>query len=203
MKYYQEITLLDIAEINQYFLWSKLYGQVHLALASIETAEQTVPVGVSFPAYDSDQHKLGNKLRLFAGSEEILNELNIASWLSLLLDYCHITTIRSVPPKVQAYASYKRKQAKSSNMRMAKRKAQRHGISFEIALDSVKGHREEKFELPYINLKSISSSSHFKLFIAKETTREVEQSKFNSYGLMVHAKNNVGEPMIMGSVPEF
>lgn len=203
MKYYQEITLRDVAGLDQYFLWSKLYRQVHLALASIETAEEAVPVGVAFPAYDSDQCKLGNKLRLFADSEEILNKLNIVSWLSLLLDYCHITTIRSVPPKVQAYSSYTRKQAKSSNIRMARRKAQRHGTSFDEALASFKGHKEQKLRLPYINLKSISSSSNFKLFIAKEKAIAVEKSKFNSYGLMFHVKSDTGEPMIMGSVPEF
>ena len=36
MDYYQEITLIDQAEISPYFLWSKIYMQLHFALVEMK-----------------------------------------------------------------------------------------------------------------------------------------------------------------------
>ena len=49
MKFYQEITLIDQAEISPYFIWSKLYAQLHIALAEQKNIEDKVSIGVSFP----------------------------------------------------------------------------------------------------------------------------------------------------------
>ena len=38
MKFYQEITLIDQAEISPYFIWTKLYTQLHIALAELKDA---------------------------------------------------------------------------------------------------------------------------------------------------------------------
>jgi CRISPR-associated endonuclease Csy4 len=51
MKFYQEITLIDQAEISPYFIWSKLYTQVHIALAEIKDDSDKVGIGASFPQY--------------------------------------------------------------------------------------------------------------------------------------------------------
>ena len=36
MNFYQEITLIPDAEISPYFLWSKVYTQLHIALADVK-----------------------------------------------------------------------------------------------------------------------------------------------------------------------
>jgi len=51
MDYYQEITLIDQAEISPYVIWSKLYQQLHIALAEIKDGNNKVNIGVSFPQY--------------------------------------------------------------------------------------------------------------------------------------------------------
>jgi CRISPR-associated endonuclease Csy4 len=51
MDYYQEITLIDQAEISPYFLWSKIYMQLHFALVEMKDQYNQVPIGISFPDY--------------------------------------------------------------------------------------------------------------------------------------------------------
>ena len=90
MQHYIDITLLPNDEIGHYFLWGKLYQQVHLALVEQEQGQ----VGVSFPEYSKSQPRLGRKLRLFAINEQGLKQLDLSKWLTRLLDYCHISSIR-------------------------------------------------------------------------------------------------------------
>ena len=51
MKYYIEVTLIENPELVAYQLWSKLYTQLHIALAEIKNAEHKINIGVSFPQY--------------------------------------------------------------------------------------------------------------------------------------------------------
>ena len=89
MKFYQEITLIDQAEISPYFIWSKLYAQLHIALAEQKNIEDKVSIGVTFPQYiyeekgDDEKSKvnLGKKLRLFSESESDLKKLDLRKWL--------------------------------------------------------------------------------------------------------------------------
>src|SRR5690625_5385178 len=83
MRFYQEITLIKTPDISPYFVWSKLYTQVHLALVEQQNPDKTVSIGVSFPAYhyveneDGGYGTLGDKLRVFANSEQELERLNL------------------------------------------------------------------------------------------------------------------------------
>ena len=184
MKSYLEITLKPQPEILLYFLWEKVYQQVHLALVEIQDADGKVVVGSSFPEYDYDLHQLGSKLRLFAPSEENLESLNIQKWLCRLTDYVHITSIRDVPKNITEYAFFKRIQTKSSNARLARRKAKREGISLDDALLALKKHKEQISKVPYIHIKSLSSDERYRLMIgcvgAKESSKMVN---FSTYGL--------------------
>ena len=64
--FYQELTLLPDAETNINHLWSKVYKQVHLALASQMPEGKKGKIGVSFPQYkDVFDTGVGCKLRLF------------------------------------------------------------------------------------------------------------------------------------------
>lgn len=183
MKYYIEVTLLPSNEIPIYFLWEKAYQQLHLALVEIQDDKGRVKVGVSFPEYDGAKYQLGSKLRLFSLSKKDLENLCIHKWLSRLTDYVHITSIREVPEKPAWYALFKRIQIKS-NIRLAKRKAKREGISFEKAL-SLLGDREEKIsKTPYLHIKSLSSGKRYRLMIACEQAEQGDDTgDFSTYGL--------------------
>ena len=51
MKYFVEMTLLSNSEISLNFIWSKLFGQLHLGLVEMQDDQGRVPIGISFPDY--------------------------------------------------------------------------------------------------------------------------------------------------------
>ncbi len=184
MKYYIEITLLPNEEIPLYFLWEKLYQQLHLAFVETKDSRNKVAIGVSFPKYDNTLHNLGCKLRLFAPSNADLENLNIRKWLSRLSDYVHITSIREVPNKILGYAHFKRIQLKSNNARLARRKAKREGISLDAAQDFYKRYKEVYSNAPFVRIKSLSSDKQFRLLIEKiDTDKAGDNGGFSTYGL--------------------
>jgi CRISPR-associated endonuclease Csy4 len=207
MKFYQEITLIDQAEISPYFIWSKLYTQVHIALAEIKDDSDKVGIGASFPQYilrkkrekvenQKARINLGNKLRLFAESEADLKKLDIRKWLERLEDYVHITSIREVPSDIKGYAIYKRKQVKTNAQRLARHRIKRGDIGFDEALARY-SNVVTTTNFPYIEMKSLSTSDQqsekrFKLFIEKQPAEKTKTQVFSTYGLSS-----------VSSVPEF
>ena len=206
MNFYQEITLIDQAEISPYFIWSKLFTQLHIALAEIKDVNEKVNIGVSFPQYifeeKTDERRkanvnLGKKLRLFAHSEADLKRLDIRKWLERLEDYVHIKSISEVPIKViTGYAIYKRKQVKTNAQRLARHRVKRGDIGFDEALARY-SNVVTTTALPYIEMKSLSNSTtederRFKLFIEKQSAEKSETQVFSTYGLSS-----------VSSVPEF
>ncbi len=183
MKFYIEITLLPSTEIPLYFLWEKVYQQIHLALVEVKNADGLVTIGGAFPEYSARKKHLGNKLRLFAESEDELINLNMEKWLSRLTDYVHITKTRSVP-EPEGFALFKRAQPKSSVERLARRKAKREGISFGEAMRVLQSFEERSSDLPYIHIKSLSSAKRYRLMISyMETDKKPEGGLFSTYGL--------------------
>lgn len=199
MKFYQEITLIDQAEISPYFIWSKLYTQLHLALAEQKDPNEKVNIGVSFPKYifepKTEEQKakihLGDKLRIFAQSQADLEKLNIRKWLERLTDYLHITSIREIPSEIKEYSIYKRKQVKTNAQRLARHRVKRGDIGFNEALARY-SHVVTTTDLPYIQMKSLTSDKSFKLFIEKKPATKSETQVFSTYGLSW-----------VSSVPEF
>lgn len=204
MKFYQEITLIDQAEISPYFIWSKLYSQLHLAFAEQKDADDKVNIGVSFPQYIFEEKaenqkakiNLGRKLRLFTQSGEDFKKLDIQKWLERLEDYVHISSIREVPSDIKSYAIYKRKQVKTNAQRLARHRVKRGDIGFDEALARY-SNVVTTTDLPYIEMQSLSTSDEqskkrFKLFIEKLPAEQSEIQVFSTYGLSPVA-----------SVPEF
>ena len=184
MKYYIEIILLSSNEIPLYFLWEKVYQQIHLALVESQEPKGKVSIGVSFPEYNVKEHKLGNKLRLFSFNRDEIETLDIHRWLSRLKDYVHVSGIREVLGNINEYAFFKRIQTKSSNSRLARRKARRDGISYEEALSFFNKHLEKNSDLPYIQMKSISSDKRYRLIIGYEKVDKTSNNEgFSTYGL--------------------
>jgi CRISPR-associated endonuclease Csy4 len=192
MQYYIEITLLPSADIEHYFLWEKVYQQLHLALVERQQVDKTVPIGVSFPEY-CQQHKtmfqLGAKLRLFATSSATLDELKITKWLSRLTDYVQITSLREVPNnKIVGYAYFKRVQLKNNTARLARRRASRHGISYDTALAFFETRKKRVSRTAFIHIKSHSSGQKFQLHIEKvDADKATNHPYFSTYGLSSEA----------------
>ena len=182
MNFYIEITLLPNEEIPIYFLWEKIYQQVHLALVERQDDEGKVTIGASFPGYDAKQLQLGCKLRLFAVSKGDLVQLDLEKWLSRLLDYAHITSIKDVPPDC-GFAFFKRLQPKSNNARLARRKAKREGISLDKAMAYFENRKEQQSKVPFIHIKSLSSAQKYRLMIAQTNAEKYCSGKFSTYGL--------------------
>ncbi len=199
MKYYQEITLIDQAEISSYFIWSKLYAQLHIALAESKDSKNKTNIGVSFPQYIFEEKteekkakvNMGKKLRLFAQSGAELQTLDIKKWLDRLTDYVHITSIREVPENIKGYAIYKRKQVKTNAERLARHRVKRGDISFDEALARY-SNVVTATNLPYIQMKSLTSGQPFKLFIEKQPAEQSASQVFSTYGLSSES-----------SIPEF
>lgn len=203
MNFYQEITLIDHAEISPYVIWSKLYQQIHIALAEHKNNDQKVPFGMSFPEYQYDLSKghngLGKKLRVFAKTREELMILNLGQWLERLSDYVHIQSIKPVPDKVSGYAIYKRKQIKGDSrvqkdrIRFATSYAQRNHVELNEAMALYQNMKMQEIYLPYIQMLSLTNEQRFKLFIEKQMIESKSSDQmFTTYGLSVSA-----------SVPEF
>lgn len=191
-----EITLLPNDEVPIYFLWEKIYQQIHLALVEVQDTNKKVAIGAAFPEYKYDEkHKLyhlGGKLRLFAASKELLEGLSLKEWFSRLNDYVHITKIRDVPNEVDGYVCFKRIQPKSNNARLARRSAKRKvklkGLSQEAANKEAEADYCERKEIysqaPFIHIKSLSSDKQYRLMIAKVDENDAQfDSGFSTYGL--------------------
>ena len=191
MNYYQEITLIPDGEVSLSFLWSKVFTQLHLALAEEQQREGMVKTALAFPTYQDKG--LGNKIRIFAPSSEQLERLHLEQGLKRLSDYVHKTKIRKIKKHgITGYSIYSRYQPDESVERKACRYARRHeGVSYEDALGLL-SRRKETYDLPFIQMKSLSTAQTFSLFI-KKTPCQIEQSgTLSTYGLSDSA-----------SVPEF
>ena len=194
MNYYIEITLLPNPEINLFSLWSKVLQQIHLGLVEMQYDQKQVPIAASFPEYvvGKKYSMLGGKCRLFAQDEATLIRFDSAKWFIRLSDYVHCTGIRSVPEKLIGYAIYQRQQPKTNKARLARRFANRHGVSYKDALQRYTDMSQQKISTPFVRLKSISSDQVFCLWIKKNLVAEPIVGTFSSYGLSYKA-----------TVPEF
>ncbi len=189
---YQELTLLPDATINLNHLWSKVYTQIHLALASQMADGAKGSIGVSFPQYETGKDMtLGNKLRLFAETEDALDSLEIRKWLRAYREYVHIRDIHSVPVDIDGYAVFRRHRQDNNATRDARRYVKRHGVSFEEAKRLYPEEIRFK-DYPFIRINSETNHNKFCLVIEKIHQNGKIVEGFGSYGLDNHS-----------TVPEF
>jgi CRISPR-associated endonuclease Csy4 len=191
MTHYIEITLLPNEEVSLYFLWSRVFSQLHLAMVenkrTIEGKDYS-PVGVSFSEYRLDEHRdgffsLGAKLRLF-GSQADLTALRLDHWLARLLDYVHKTAIEPVPnDKTIGFVTVARYRPNANNEALARRRARRKGESFEEALKHFETRELEWKNLPFVQIKSETTQKLFSLCIDQKTAAQAQKGFFSLYGL--------------------
>ncbi len=194
MNFYQEITIIEQAEIPLYFIWSKLYTQLHLAFVEQKDDTEQIAYGVSFPQYRLHEQKqlghLGSKIRIFANSIAELEKLDLQKWLDRLEDYVHVTRAREVPQdKITGYANYNRIRPLKNKQTRILHQAKRRNISVEASAKYFEKFAERKRGEPFIQLKSQSSSDtdqpkhEFNLYISKQNVETENLGKFGTYGL--------------------
>ena len=183
MNFYQEISLLPNADIGLYFLWQKVYQQIHLALVECKSADNSSPVGVAFPEYDSDNSSIGSKLRLFAKDEIVLEQTQGKKWLNRLNDYVHISRIKPVPEKLAGHVCFKHIKLKGNKEKLARRRAKRKGETLKQAMAHYEGFVEPRCNLPFINMISQRNGQRFKLFIEKQKKDKPNIGLYSCYGL--------------------
>lgn len=193
MTYYQEITILPDPEISPYFIWSKLYTQLHIALADLKNKHGIEHIGVSFPHYKYEERKddktgkvktfatLGDKLRIFAPEQEQLQQLDLSKWLDRLTDYIHIKPIKPVPTHTQylCVQRYRSKDPEKVISNFAKFKQ----ISIEDARLHCAQYKQTDYPYPFIQLRSLSNEVDYRLSICQKETNQPVNGVFNVYGI--------------------
>lgn len=183
MKAYLEITLLPDVDIALNFLMQKVYQQLHLKFVEMKNENGSQRVGISFPKYDAAANMLGDKIRLFAHDVAILEQFNAKQTLRKLSDYVHVTSVRDVPMNVKTFACFQRLQLKTSNLRLARRKAKRENVDVEIALSQLERFNESRTTLPFVIIKSASNGESFRLFVVYNEQASDNLGGFGTYGL--------------------
>ncbi len=186
MQYYIEVTLLPDADMSVNHIWSKVFPQVHLALVEQKTSEGVSLVGLSWPKYRYEKRvkMLGNKLRFFAETKEQLEQLNLISHLSRLLDYVHVRSVDKIPEQVEGYGCFYRLNHDESNEKLARRLVQKKGVSLEKAIRHYENRQPMLLDQPFIQMRSLKSHQTFKLFIHYEKQAEERAGVFNAaYGV--------------------
>lgn len=187
MNVYQELTILPDPEISPYFIWSKLYTQLHIALADVKNKHGIDSIGVSFPGYRYEEKDgktfatLGSKLRVFAPDAQTLETLNPNQWLERLSDYVHIKSIAPVPQNT-GHVVVKRYHHINKN-KQAKAFAEFKGIDFNEALAHCLAHKRGNVPYPFINMKSEDNQQMFKLCICQQEVQAPVDGRFNTYGI--------------------
>lgn len=175
MDHYIEIRVLPDPEFSEETLMSALFAKLHRALAERGKGD----VGVSFPAVGI---KPGAILRLH-GTREALNELESVAWRKGLNDYCHYSSVTSVPA-IKGWRCVSRVQVKSNPQRLMRRSVKKGWITEEQAAERLSVQESKTTDLPFLSIKSLSSKQAFRLFICHHELRNTPvHGLFSNYGL--------------------
>ena len=186
LTHYCELTIIPDPDITPYFIWSKLFTQLHIALADVKNEHGIDTIGISFPDYHYDDNqekssKLGLKLRVFAPTQNELETLNLDKWLERLTDYVHIKGIKEVPTdKATGFVSVQRYRFKPIEVQVESL-AKKMKISDDEAMAIVAKRRPE-LKLPFIKMFSESNKTHYPLQILQQSS-EAKVGRFTVYGM--------------------
>lgn len=175
MDHYLEICVLPDPEFNAGMLMAALFAKLHRALGARGKGD----IGVSFPQFATTP---GACLRLH-GSAPNLHALDALNWYKGLTDYCQLSTITPVPA-VKGWRTVSRVQVKSSPQRLMRRSVRKGWLTEEQAQQRLATIPEQRTNLPYLSIKSLSTQQQFRVFIRHGELRpEPVAGMFSSYGL--------------------
>lgn len=176
MDHYVDLNLLPDPEFPIPTLMNALFAKLHRVFVQLNSSD----IGVSFPAIA--RHHLGSVLRLH-GSKSALENLMQQSWLKGMRDHTEVSEAQPVPANA-GYCRVVRVQAKSSAERLRRRYQKRHpDESPESVQQRVPDSIEQRLELPFIRLKSLSTGQDYPLFIQQQPASDKQAGLFNTYGL--------------------
>lgn len=175
MDHYLEIRVLPDPEFSEEMLMAALFAKLHRALGSRGKGD----IGVSFPLHGL---KPGICLRLH-GKNLALHELESMTWRKGLNDYCQCSEVMPVP-EVKGWRCVSRVQVNSSPQRLLRRSVRKGWLTEEEAQQRSLLMQEKHTDLPWLNMRSLSSGQMFRSFIRHgEILSEPLTGEFSSYGL--------------------
>lgn len=208
--HYCEFTCLRDVEISTGFLMGRLMHALHLTMVNATSTGAICPFGVTFPDYrlfasrsrsvrsqasdadgfeddDDDQSQpmppIGNRVRLFARSEQELEAIEWSKTMIGLVDYVHRTRPRTTPAIASRFAAFARYQPKASPERLIRRAMKRHAIDVAEARQRYAGYSMDRCKLPWVDMRSESSRNRFRLFIERIEMPASADWGFSTYGL--------------------
>lgn len=186
MKYYLDIKLLASEEITFGLLWRKLYQNMHEALVYVKKdIGASEKVAFSFPAYGTEVFPMGDILRVFSTSKDVLKNLTNSNKLSVLVDYLDFGEISETLSNVK-HVHFIRHKPKLTYIERVKKQAKRHNVSIEESFEHFKNSRystDKIFCLPYVILDSGDTQQTYSIFIEKSEEIEEVRGTFDTFGL--------------------
>jgi len=161
-------------EIRENVLLNQVYTSFHKRLYDLKSNN----IAVSFPEY---RLKLGRLFRIH-GSKEALEKLQEKDWLGKYAEFCKVSKIEAIPPRVQ-YRTVSRIQ---QNMTEAKlRRLIKRG---NIPEEDIRKYRikmlQGGLDNPYVELVSMSNGKLHRRFIEFGELEDVEtKGEFDLFGL--------------------
>lgn len=181
MDHYQDIRVLADLEFNASMLMNALFNKLHRALVTLKAAD----IGVSFPEYKQRPKGLGTILRIH-GKLSSLIVLQNADWLKGMRDHSVATRVKPVPVDA-AHVLVTRRQYKTNADRLRRRRMKRTGETYEQASIAIPNSVERKPELPFLSVRSLSTSQTFCLFVEQGPAEQATLGEFNCYGFSEQA----------------
>ena len=179
MDHYLEIRVLPDPEFSSEMLMAALFAKLHRVLGARGQGD----IGVSFPDVNVMP---GARLRLH-GSAQALQALEASTWRKGLTDYCQCSPVTPVP-EIKGWRVVSRVQVKSNSQRLLRRSVKKGWLTEEQAIERLATQAEQRTDLPFLNMKSLSSQQLFKLFIRHgDLLKEPVKGEFSSYGLSATA----------------
>ncbi|MDD3596513.1 type I-F CRISPR-associated endoribonuclease Cas6/Csy4 [Sulfuricurvum sp.] len=174
MHYFIEIKLEKNKALRLNILLNNVYASLHRRLYDMDCKS----IGVSFPDY---QVILGTRLRIH-GSVDDLETMQSVDWLGDLKQYCVMSTIETIPEKVQ-YRTISRVQSTMSQAKL--RRLLKRGTITEEEIKKYKVEMLKKgLDNPYIELVSASNGKlHRRYFQFGDFQNRNVSGEFDFFGL--------------------
>lgn len=182
LTHYLDIHLRTDPDFPANQLLAALYAKLHRALVQLRSED----LAVNFPGYSHKPFGLGQTLRVL-GNAERLGQVMALPWLSGIADHVYVTAIAAVPASA-AHRQLTRVQAKSNPERLRRRQMRRHGLTADQAMDRIPDSASERLNLPFLPVRSASTSQTFLLFLRLgQPCSAPLAGTFNAYGLSTTA----------------
>lgn len=179
--HYIDITILPDPEFSHAHLIGALLSKLHRGLVQLKS----ISIGVSFPKHvnaPASQRSLGSLVRLH-GTQDALQGLMALEWLKGMRDHITLSDVAAAPAQT-SHCIVQRKQFKTNVERLRRRRMQRKGETAEQAAEAIPLHVERTPNLPFANLRSLSTGQTFALFVAHGPLLPAPVTgTFNTYGL--------------------